>query len=122
MSLRLVIDMNLSPDWVPALIQDGYAAVHWSSIGNPCANDAVIMAWAAANQHIVFTHDLDFGTLLALTHANGPSVIQLRTRNVLPDQCLNLLLAALQQQADDLSAGALVVVDEAASRVRVLPF
>jgi predicted nuclease of predicted toxin-antitoxin system len=122
MSLRLVVDMNLSPDWVPALSQHGYAAVHWSTVGNPRAVDTAIMAWANANQHVVFTHDLDFGTLLALTHAGGPSVIQLRTRNVLPDQCLNLLLAALQQHAADLSAGALVVIDEANSRVRVLPF
>src|SRR5436190_5636823 len=122
MSLNIVIDMNLSPDWVPALSQHGYSAVHWSSVGDPRADDPTIMAWAVANRHIVFTHDLDFGTLLALTHAGGPSVIQLRTRNVLPDRGLNLLLAALQQHAADLAAGALVVVDEAAARVRVLPF
>jgi predicted nuclease of predicted toxin-antitoxin system len=121
MSLAIVVDMNLSPDWIAALRQHGYAAIHWSSIGNPRADDATIMAWAIANRHIVFTHDLDFGTLLALTHARGPSVIQLRTRNVLPDYCLTLLLRALLQHAADLSAGALVVVDEAAARVRVLP-
>src|SRR4051794_28351184 len=101
MSLRLVVDMNLSPDWIPALSQHGYAAVHWSSVGNPRADDATIMAWALANQHIVFTHDLDFGTLLALTHAGGPSVFQLRTRNAMPDHCLTLLLTALQQNAGD---------------------
>lgn len=121
MSLSIVIDMNLSPDWVPALVQHGYSAVHWSSVGNPRADDATIMAWAVANQHIVFTHDLDFGTLLALTHAGGPSVIQLRTRNVLPDHCLNLLLAALKQHRADLASGAIIVVDEATARVRVLP-
>jgi predicted nuclease of predicted toxin-antitoxin system len=121
MSLRIVIDMNLSPDWVAALAPHGCSAVHWSNVGDPRADDATIMAWAASNGHIVFTHDLDFGTLLALTHARGPSVIQLRARNVLPDHCLNLLLAALQQHASELSAGALVVVDEAAARVRVLP-
>jgi len=119
--MRLVVDMNLSPNWIPALGQQGYAAVHWSSVGNPRADDSTIMAWAIANQHVVFTHDLDFGTLLALTHARGPSVIQLRTRNVLPDHCLNLVVAALQQHSADLSTGALVVVDEATARVRVLP-
>ena len=44
MSVRLVVDMNLSPDWIPALAQHGYAAVHWSSVGNPRADDATIMA------------------------------------------------------------------------------
>jgi predicted nuclease of predicted toxin-antitoxin system len=121
MSLKLVIDMDLSPDWASALAQHGYSAQHWSAVGNPRADDRTIMAWAAANQHIVFTHDLDFGTLLALTHAGASSVIQLRTRNVLPDHCLSLLLAALSQHAAELATGALVAVDEAAARVRVLP-
>ncbi|HEY2412497.1 MAG TPA: DUF5615 family PIN-like protein [Pirellulaceae bacterium] len=121
MSLSLVVDMNLSPDWIQALVQHGYTAVHWSSVGSPRAADAMIMAWAAANHYAVFTHDLDFGTILAMTHASAPSVIQLRTRNVLPDHCLNLLIAALQQHHDDLRSGALIVVDEASARVRVLP-
>jgi len=68
------------------------------------------------------SHDLDFGTLLALTHARGPSVIQLRTRDVMPDTSLAIMLAALQQHTSDLLAGALIVVDETTSRVRVLPF
>src|SRR5262245_6124340 len=110
MSLKIVVDMNLSPDWIPALGQHGYVAIHWSSVGNPRATDAAIMAWAVANQHTVFTHDLDFGTILALTHAGAPSVIQLRTRNVLPDRCLNLLVAALRQHYDELVSGAIVVV------------
>jgi len=36
------------------------------------------MAWALANGHVVFSHDLDFGAMLELTHANGPSVVQVR--------------------------------------------
>ena len=80
------------------------------------------MAWAFANSHVVFTHDLDFGTLLALTHARGPSVIQLRTRDVMPDTNLAIMLSALQQHTSDLVAGALVVVDKTTLRVRVLPF
>ncbi len=121
MNLRLVIDMNLSPVWASDLLQHGYPAVHWSTVGDPRATDATIMTWALAHGHIIFTHDLDFGALLALTHAGGPSVIQLRTRNVLPVHGLPLLLAALQQHASELAAGAIVVVDEAAARVRVLP-
>ena len=76
MSLPLVIDMNLSPDWVPFLSAHGWPVEHWSTIGDPRATDAEIMAWSVANQRVVFTHDLDFGTLLAITHASGPSVLQ----------------------------------------------
>ena len=39
------------------------------------------MDWALRHDYIVFTHDLDFGTMLALSHATGPSVLQVRARN-----------------------------------------
>ena len=73
---KLVIDMNLSPRWVQALLARGWEAVHWSTVGDPRATDRAIMDWAAANQYAVFTHDLDFGTMLALSHEAGPSVLQ----------------------------------------------
>ena len=79
------------------------------------------MAWALANQYVVFTHDLDFGTALALTHASGPSVPQVRGQDVLPGHMAPLVIAALRRHEADLEAGALIVVDESRSRVRVLP-
>ena len=120
MSVRLVVDMNLSVEWVTELARHGWAAVHWSTIGDP-ADDAVIMGWARANGHVVFTHDLDFGTMLALTHATGPSVLQVRGQNVLPEDIGPVVVAALRQHDAALAAGALVVVDVRKSRVRVLP-
>ncbi len=39
------------------------------------------MDWAAAHEYVVFTHDLDFGTMLALSHKAGPSVLQVRGEN-----------------------------------------
>jgi predicted nuclease of predicted toxin-antitoxin system len=121
MSIQILIDMNLSPLWVDELAKDGFAAVHWSTIGDPGAMDREIMDWARSNSHVVFTHDLDFGTMLALTHASGPSVVQLRGQDVLPDQLAATVVAALLQHETDLVAGALVVIDIAKSRVRILP-
>ena len=46
--------------------------------------------------HVVFTHDLDFGTLLALTRASGPSVIQVRSHNVLPDHLSETVVATIR--------------------------
>jgi predicted nuclease of predicted toxin-antitoxin system len=121
MSVRFVIDMNLSPSWVETLQTQGWFAVHWSSVGDPRASDREIMAWAVANRCVVLTHDLDFGTTLALTHANGPSVVQVRGRDVLPDHMAPLVLSTLRQHAAILAAGALIVIDERRSRVRILP-
>ena len=79
------------------------------------------MDWARNNQYVVFTHDLDFGTMVALTHEAGPSVLQVRAEDTLPDYLEQPIIAALNQHEADLSTGALVVVDESRSRVRVLP-
>lgn len=69
MSLRLVVDVNLSPAWVDALTDAGWDVVHWTTVGDPRAPDQEIMAWAREHGRVVYTHDLDFGTLLALTGA-----------------------------------------------------
>ncbi|MEO8498015.1 MAG: DUF5615 family PIN-like protein [Planctomycetota bacterium] len=121
MSLRIVVDMNLSVEWIPLLEQAGWSAVHWSAVGDPRADDATIMAWALSQGYLVYTHDLDFGTALALTHAGGPSVVQVRGQRVLPEHMGPVVLAALKQYETELATGALVVVEQAKSRVRVLP-
>ena len=121
MSVQLVVDMNLSAEWVTELAPHGWSATHWSTVGDLRADDSVIMAWALTNGYVVFTHDLDFGAVLALTHATGPSVLQVRGQNVLPEDMAPLVTAALRQHDAALVAGALVVVDEKKSRVRVLP-
>lgn len=122
MTVQLLVDMNLSVEWIAELARHGWPAVHWSTVGDPKADDSVIMAWALANRHVVFTHDLDFGTMLALTQAIGPSVLQVRGQNILPEEMGSVVIAALRQHSAALIAGALVVVDEKKSRVRVLPF
>ncbi len=95
MSVTVVVDMNLSPEWVPLVTEAGWQAIHWSDVGDPHAEDATIMVWARDQARAVFSHDLDFGTALALTHTGGPSVIQLRGQRVLPEQVGGRVLAAL---------------------------
>jgi predicted nuclease of predicted toxin-antitoxin system len=120
-SIKIVIDMNLSPAWVSTLESHGWPAVHWATVGDPRATDRVVMDWAKANRYVVFTHDLDFGTMLALTHDTGPSVIRVRAQNVLPDHLGAIVAATLRQHEEALATGALIVVEERRNRVRILP-
>jgi len=120
--MKILIDMNLSPDWVKVLERAGWEAVHWSTVGDMRAPDDVIMLWARENGYIVFTHDLDFGVLLALTRAESPSVIQVRTQDVFPDVLGDRLMMVLRENESVLEKGALLTVDEGKARVRVLPF
>lgn len=119
--MKLLLDMNLSPTWVRFLEENGFEAVHWSTTGEPTATDAVIMAWARDRGFVVLTHDLDFSALLASTEAVGPSVIQVRTQDVLPEAVGSDVVRVLRDHRAALDEGAIVSIDELASRVRVLP-
>jgi predicted nuclease of predicted toxin-antitoxin system len=119
--MKILIDMNLSPDWVRALNEAGIEAVHWSTVGDPHATDQTIFSWASANGYIVFTNDLDFGTILAATQAKAPSVIQIRGQDLLPASIEKQVIAALQEFAALLEEGALVTINFNRAKVRILP-
>ena len=113
--------MNLSPAWVPVLAGAGFETLHWSQIGAANAADHVLFAWARENGAVVFTHDLDFGTLLALTGGEAPSVFQIRTQDITPQALGARAIALLRRFEAELANGALVVADELRERVRLLP-
>lgn len=119
--MKLLVDVNLSPTWISLLERQGWQAVHWSAVGDPRAPDRTIMDWARASGFVVFTHDLDFGAILAVTRAQGPSVIQVRAQDVSPEHLGRLVIDALHQYEAVLEAGALIVVDESRCRARILP-
>ena len=93
--MNILLDMNLSPEWVSVLNDAGHRAVHWASVGAYDAPDSDLLVWANNNGYILFTHDLDFGAILAASGATFPSVIQLRSHNVAPDNA-TIVLDALE--------------------------
>ena len=113
--------MNLSPHWVDRLSAAGLPAVHWSGIGRMDAPDVEIMAYAAKYDYVVLTHDLDFSAMLAATQGTKPSVVQIRSENLSPAVIGDPLIAALQQMAPELAAGALLTVDPGRTRLHLLP-
>lgn|SRR5579885_189193 len=80
--MKVLLGMNLSPRWVQFFAAHAIEAVHWSAIGAPAASDNEILDYAGANGFVVFTHDLDFGILLAASNSRRPSVLQIRTKDV----------------------------------------
>ena len=103
------------------MLAAGHEAVHWSEVGDLRAPDTALMQWAMANGYAVFTHDLDFGTMLALNGADGPSVLQVRCLNVMPEAIGPLVLSVIRFYEAEIEQGALVVADERRERVRILP-
>ncbi|WP_437549555.1 DUF5615 family PIN-like protein [Sorangium sp. So ce367] len=119
--MKVLVDMNLSPTWAPFLKGEGIEAVHWSAVGDPRAQDRELMAWARQGGYIVFTHDLDFSIILATTGASGPSILQVRTLDPLPNAMGVDIVRVLREHDDELDRGAIVTVDGTTSRVRILP-
>ena len=120
--MKFVVDMNLSPQWVDYFNDRGHDAIHWSSIGSAEALDSEIMEWARDHHRVVLTSDLDFGTILALTGSSKPSVVQLRSDATLPVHVGSVVIEAVEQAKSDLLSGALLTVDMAQPRLRILPF
>lgn len=119
--MRFLIDMNLSRGWVGTLAAAGHEAAHWIDVGAPDALDHAIMAFARANAFTVITRDLDFGEMLALTGASGPSVVQLRGGDAMPDVAGPDVLAVLARFEEQIERRALVTISLSASKVRILP-
>lgn len=119
--MKILIDMNLSPLWEDYLNGEGFESVHWSKIGKGSEPDSIIFEYAKKNNQIILTHDLDFGAILVHSKEYGPSVIQIRSNNITPAYYGKKLVSAIQQSETYLKEGALVVLDESRSRIRVLP-
>ena len=119
--MKLLLDMNLSPQWLDTFREADLDAVHWSSVGRADAPDEAIMEFADANGMVLLTQDLDFGILLANSSAARPSVVQLRSDDVLPGAIGSRVVEALRQMARELQAGALLTIDPRRTRVPLLP-
>ena len=119
--MKLLVDMNLSPNWIGLFLDSGWEAVHWSAVGQPTARDSEIMEFAAANNYVVITHDLDFSAILAVTHGKKPSVIQIRSEDVSTEFIGKQTVAALRHIQNELEAGALLTIEAGRTRIRLLP-
>ena len=72
---------------------------------------------------MVLTHDLDFGDILAATGGAKPSVVQIRSSGAGVGYALigAQVIGGLAMCAEELQAGALVMIDASRTRVRLLP-
>ena len=119
--MKILIDMNLPPKLADLLIDKGIEAVHWSKVGAIDAKDIEIMTYAHNNDYIVLTCDLDFNTILAVTHNLKPSVVQIRVQGFRSEQSIDLISSALLQSVIELEKGAILTIDTKKFRLRLLP-
>jgi len=109
--MRLIVDMKLTPRWVPYLLDANHDSVHWSDIGPVTADDSTICAYAREHGFVIVTNDLDFPRILAYTTEAKPSVILLRGEPLTPEARGVTLVKAIAQCGGELPAGAILTID-----------
>jgi len=119
--VKILLDACLSPDWVFLFREHSIQAIHWSSIGSCIAKDVEIFRYAGENGYVLFTHDLDFGALLAQSGSCRPSVIQARAQDISPDSIGESICNIIRQFEAELLNGALITLLPDRTKVRILP-
>lgn len=119
--MRLIIDMNLSPVTAIFLRKHGHDAWHLLERQMHRLSDEEIVELAQAESRCIITEDLDFGRILSLQRLRHPSVVIIRLGNT-TNEIINAALApVLEDNADALIAGAILVIEPDGVRVRSLP-
>ncbi len=119
--MRFLLDECLPAKTAILLRAAGHDCVHVYELGLGGQPDEEIMATADRENRILISADTDFGELLATAPVLAPSVILLRRTDKTPESLADVVIANLGQVADDLVAGALVVISDIRIRVRRLP-
>lgn len=119
--MRFLVD-NLSPVLAEILRTAGHDVSHVREIGLQAAADELVLARAEAEQRVVVSADTDFGALLSRSGARFPSLLLIRrlVGRRAAEQAATIL-ANLPTVADDLEAGAVVVLTDDWVRIRRLP-
>jgi len=121
--VKFLIDNALPPLIADLLAEAGHDAMHVRTYGMQAAKDEEILARAFEEGRTVVSADSDFGTLLAITGANGPSFILFREPGLLVARdYARILILALPTLGPELAIGCVAVFRNGRLRIRKLPF
>src|SRR6266508_4003772 len=98
----------------------GHDAVHVRELALQRATDRELIDRARGDSRVLLTFDLDFGEILAVGVVNRPSVVIFRLTNERADAVNRRLEVVLAERAEALNSGALLLVEDARYRVRLL--
>lgn len=119
--IRVLLDQGLPRSAANLLRSLNWDAQHVGERGMSRAEDATILEVARQEGRIVVTLDADFHALLAISAAEGPSVLRIRMEGLKADAIAALVERVFASVGRDLACGALVTVQEGKVRVKRLP-
>jgi predicted nuclease of predicted toxin-antitoxin system len=119
--MRWLLDQGLPLRAADLLRQTGEDAVHVAEIGMAKATDPSILRHGAQEECVIVTLDADFHSLLALTGANGRSVVRIRTEGLTARPAAELIRKIAVGFGEHLLTGCMLTCDEDRVRLRKLP-
>ena len=119
--MRFLADMGVDMRIVKWLRERGYDDIHLREERLHRMSDNAIFEKADIEQRILLTFDLDFGEIIALSGGRMVSVVLFRLRNTRTFHVMERLKKVLEDSAQILEQGAIVVVEEGRHRIRHLP-
>ncbi len=119
--MKLLLDQGLPRSAADLLRSEGHDAVHTGEIDLAAAEDVTILALARQEGRVVFTLDADFHTLLAITGADGPSVVRIRIERLRAEAVADLVQRLLDRWGMALERGAALTVLPDRVRIHDLP-
>jgi predicted nuclease of predicted toxin-antitoxin system len=119
--MRFLADMGISHIVVTWLQAQGHDATHLRDEGLHRLENGEIFTKAFRESRIILTWDLDFTEILALSGRHTVSAVIFRLVNTRSAHVIERLARVLQESAQDLEDGAIISVEEARHRIRLLP-
>lgn len=117
MSLKLLLDENISPVVAQRLAEMGFDAVHVREVGLKGAKDPDILVYASRTGRFLVTLDADFADVRRYPVGTHRGILRLRLKFAPPDVVLELLRTLLPKLAQ-VKPGALIVSDAHRYRIR----
>src|SRR5258708_39912829 len=106
--MKLLLDQGTPFSAAGLLRTAGHDAVHTGEIGMAEAEDQEILARALGEDRIIVTLDADFHAHLAISQANGPSVIRVRIEGLRAEPLAQLVQEVGRQGKAELKTEAMI--------------
>jgi predicted nuclease of predicted toxin-antitoxin system len=119
--IAVLLDQGLPRTAAGLLREIGWDVQHVSERGMSQAEDVAIIEVARQEGRAVVTLDADFHALLAVSGAQGPSVLRIRMEGLKADQVATLIEQVFAVAGNALALGAMVTVLDGKIRIKHLP-
>jgi predicted nuclease of predicted toxin-antitoxin system len=119
--MRLVLDQGVPRDAAALLRSLGHDCMHVGDLGMSKAADEEILAFSRARSAVVVTLDADFHAILAVSGAQGPSVIRMRLQGLGAPEAVEVVRKVLASFEAELKRGSLITVKALKTTCHRLP-